>query len=159
MAGPTEAAVRAIRAWYRLERAFAAVNRQWWQEHRVTGDQVAIARIVAERDSWPLAELRERLSMHPATLGQILSRLEGRGLVTVAKDDHDKRRRAVAITRTGRDLLRKLPLVGPVRLRTTPAKPAQLAALADAFDRALDFFGLRPWADNAEDGGFDQSGQ
>jgi DNA-binding MarR family transcriptional regulator len=148
--GPSPAALTAIRAWYRLDRAFAAVNREWWREHQVTGDQVAIARIVAERDSWPLAELRERLSMHPATLGQILARLEIRGLAAMAVDEADKRRRAVAITPAGRDLLRKLPLIGPVRLRTTSADRAELATLAAAFDRAVELFGLKPWADHPQ---------
>lgn len=145
---PSAAAVAAIRAWYRLDRAFAAVNREWLRTENVTGDQVAIARIVGEREAWPLAELRARLSMHPATLGQTLARLAGRGLVDLTTDPDDRRRRHVALTAEGRALLDRLPLVGPVRLRSVPASDDELAALAAAFDRALALFGLEPWADD-----------
>lgn len=145
---PSAAAVAAIRAWYRLDRAFAAVNREWLRTESVTGDQVALARIVGEREAWPLAELRARLSMHPATLGQTLARLAGRGLVDLTTDPDDRRRRHVALTADGRALLDRLPLVGPVRLRSVPTPDDELAALAASFDRALALFGLEPWADD-----------
>lgn len=143
---PSPAAVAAIRSWYRIDRAFAAVNRDWAQAEQVTGDQVAIARIVGERETWPLAELRARLSMHPATLGQALARLAARGIVDMAADPADRRRRQVRLTADGRALLARLPLVGPVRLRSVPAPDDELAALAAAFDRALALFGLEAWA-------------
>lgn len=148
LGAPSPAAVAAIRAWYRLDRAFAAVNRDWLATEQVSGEQVAIARIVGERESWPLADLRARLSMHPATLGQTLARLATRGLVDLAADPADRRRRQVALTADGRALLARLPLVGPVRLRSVPAPDDELAALATAFDRALVLFGLEPWADD-----------
>lgn len=149
---PPQAAVAAIRAWYRLDRAFAAVNRDWLRTEHVTGEQVAIARIVGERGTWALAELRGRLSMHPATLGQTLARLAARGLVELTSDPADRRRRHVTLTPDGQALLDRLPLVGPVRLRTAPVPDDELAALAAAFDRAIALFGLEPWADDGEDG-------
>ncbi|MDR1294890.1 MAG: winged helix DNA-binding protein [Bifidobacteriaceae bacterium] len=113
----------------------------------MTGEQVAICRIVAERDGWAMADLRERLTMHPATLGQALARLEERGLVEVTQDGSDGRRRRVAITQDGRTVLSEIPLIGPVRLRTTEAPPKDLAALARGFTLAIELFGLQPWAD------------
>jgi DNA-binding MarR family transcriptional regulator len=47
----------------------------------------------ADTPAVPLAVLRQRLVMHPATLGQILDRLTERGLVTLAVDPKDRRRR------------------------------------------------------------------
>jgi DNA-binding MarR family transcriptional regulator len=114
----------------------------------VTGEQVAICRIVAEREVWAMSELRDRLTMHPATLGQALARLEERGLIQTRPDDADGRRRQVVITQSGRDMLASLPLVGPVRLRTTDAHPDDLAAMAKGFTLAVELFGLRPWADD-----------
>lgn len=42
--------------------------------------------------------MRQRLVMHPATLGQLLDRLAARGLVDLAVDRADRRRRAVELT-------------------------------------------------------------
>ncbi|MCL2483303.1 MAG: winged helix DNA-binding protein [Propionibacteriaceae bacterium] len=150
MNGPDPHAVAAIRAWYRLDRAFAGVNRWLWQTYCVTGTQVAIARIVAERDTWVLADLRQRLTMHPATLGQALNRLEARGFMRITVDPSDGRRRLVALTDQGRILIADIPLVGPVRLRTTGADLDDLDALADAFNRAVELFGVLPWADDPD---------
>lgn len=148
MTVPTPQAIVAIRAWYRLDRAFASVNRWLQHTYHVTGEQIGIARIVAEHDVWSLAELRDRLSMHPATLGQSLARLEARGFVQIDHDQADKRRRLIRLTSAGRDLLAALPVVGPVRLRTATADPAELDALAAAFNQAVDLFGLQLWADD-----------
>jgi DNA-binding MarR family transcriptional regulator len=131
-----------------LDRAFAAAGQQLRKARGITGEQVAICRIVAERDAWAMAELRERLTMHPATLGQALARLEDRDLVEITQDEADGRRRRVAITRHGRTVLGKIPLIGPVRLRTTQASPEDLAAIAKGFTLAIELFGLQPWADN-----------
>lgn len=139
-------ALAAIRAWYRLDRAFEAVNRSWRASHGVTGEQVAVLRIVAERDPWPYAELRSRLSMHPATLGQLLARLEEKALVSIAAAPDDARRRHVTVAPAGTRLLAELPLVGPVRLRTVDADPAALRRLTEAFDEAVELFGLTAFA-------------
>jgi MarR family transcriptional regulator, temperature-dependent positive regulator of motility len=138
-------ALAAIRGWYRLDRAFAEVNRVWQETHQVTGAQVAILRIVAERATWPLSELRDRLSMHPATLGQLVARLAERSLVVVEAEPGDRRRRQVALAPDGRALLDELPVVGPVRLRSVEVDVEQLRRLAEAFDLAVELFGLTPF--------------
>jgi DNA-binding MarR family transcriptional regulator len=142
-------AINAIRAWYRLDRAFAGANRWLRSEHDITGEQVGIARIIGERESWPMAQLRERLSMHPATLGQVLARLGERGIVQTNPDGADGRRRVVALTAEGRDLLSVIPMVGPVRLRTAAVDPDYLDMLTTAFNRAVELFGLEEWADDS----------
>jgi DNA-binding MarR family transcriptional regulator len=148
VASPPPQAIQAIRAWYRLDRAFTAAGQHLRRTTGATGEQVAICRIVAERDAWAMSELRARLTMHPATLGQAVARLEERGLVRTRPDESDGRRRQVSITQVGRDLLGAIPLVGPVRLRATEASLEDLAAMTRGFTLAIELFGLQPWADD-----------
>lgn len=140
-------ALAAIQAWTRLDAALGAFNRRLEREHGVTGAQLAILRIIREwsaagADGVPLSTMRERLVMHAATLGQLLDRLAGRGLVDVSPDPVDRRRRLVRLTPEGERLVADAPLAGPVRLRYQPADPTTLRRLAQAFDDAIVLFGL-----------------
>jgi MarR family transcriptional regulator, temperature-dependent positive regulator of motility len=133
----------AIRAWLRLEAAFAAFNAELLARHGLTGAQLGMLRLIAEfggRTS--LTELRERLALHPATLGQLVARLAEKGLVSVSVDRSDQRRRLVQLNEQGERLLAEAPLAGPVRLRQEPPDPVTLAKLTEAFELALDAFGL-----------------
>lgn len=140
------AAIAAVRSWYRFERAFAAAGRQLRSTTGLTGEQLAMCRIVAEREAWAMSELRARLSMHPATLGQALARLAEKGFVRVERDGEDGRRRKVAVTAAGAELLDASPLIGPVRLRSVDAAPEDLETLRRGFALAVELFGLEPWA-------------
>jgi DNA-binding MarR family transcriptional regulator len=93
-----------------------------------------------------LADLRRRLTLHPATLGQLVDRLAVRGLVVRTPGADDRRLREVTLTPLGARTLRGAPLAGPVRLRSAVAEPARLRALADAFTDAVTLFGLEEWA-------------
>jgi len=139
-------ALAAVRAWTRLDQAIAGFNRVLEREHGITGAQLAVLRLVRE---WgpciALAEMRARLVMHPATLGQMLDRLVTRGLVTVGEDPADRRRRLVELTPQGKRLTEEAPLAGPVRLRHVPADPDRLRRLAEAFDDAIVLFGLEEY--------------
>lgn len=145
-AEPAGDAVRAIRSWLRLERAFAAFNRELRATVGLTGAQLAMLRIVAEVGPTTLAGLRERLRLHPATLGQLVDRLREKSLVRLSVDPADARRRVVELTGEGERALREAPLAGPVRLRSVETDPARLATLADALDDAVELFGLQRWA-------------
>jgi DNA-binding MarR family transcriptional regulator len=90
--------------------------------------------------------------LHPATLGQLVDRLVAKGLVTVAPDPADGRRRLVGPTGQGRRVLAEAPVAGPVRLRTVPAEHARLAGLADALDDAVELFGLGRWGGSGGSG-------
>ncbi|MCP3755206.1 MarR family transcriptional regulator [Streptomyces sp. TBY4] len=94
----------------------------------------------------PLATLRERLFMHPATIGQLLDRLADRGLVVVAPDPQDRRRRLVGVTEQGGKVLAAAPLAGPVRLRHVEVEPERLGRLAEALEDAITLFGLQDYA-------------
>ena len=142
---PTADALDAIRAWYRLDQAFAQFNRDL-RAAGVTGVQLALLRIIAEAAPVTLANLRGRLAMHPATLGQLVDRLVQAGLVSRSVHPDDRRLRQVDLTGAGRRLLAEAPLAGPVRLRAADATPEQLQQLAHAFDLAVCLFGLERWA-------------
>lgn len=140
-------ALAAVRAWTRLDQAISAFNRALERDHGVTGAQLAVLRLVRE---WgpgiALGEMRKRLVMHPATLGQMLDRLAARGLVMLTADPADRRRRLVELTDSGRGLTERAPLAGPVRLRHVRADADRLRRLAQAFDDAIELFGLEEYA-------------
>lgn len=161
-------ALAAVRAWTRLDAAFTEFNRRLASRHGVTGAQLAMLRLIREwgarsavpsgarvavpvgaRGAVPLATLRDRLAMHPATIGQLLDRLAGRRLVVLTPDPDDRRRRLVRLTPAGARLTDRAPLAGPVRLRHVQADPARLRRLAAALTDAVDLFGLTEYAAEA----------
>lgn len=142
---PGGAQLTAIRSWLRLDQAFVRFNRHLRERHGVTGVQLAMLRILSERPV-TLAELRQSLAMHPATLGQLIDRLARMGLVDRRSSPDDRRRRLVEPTSRGRQLLATAPLAGPVRLRYQPADRDRLARLAAAFEDAVELFGLKEWS-------------
>lgn len=139
-------ALSAIVAWVRLDGAFTALNAELRKRYGITGLQLAVLRILAERPQLPLAALRKALVMHPATLGQAIDKLRVMELVTVRRDAEDKRARLVALTEAGTTLIQGAPLAGPVRLRDVTVDPARLERLAAALEDAIDLFGLERWA-------------
>jgi DNA-binding MarR family transcriptional regulator len=144
---PTAAAIQAIRAWLRLEQSFDGLNTHLRTTHGITGAQLAMLRIVAERPQpVPMQSLRGQLAMHPATLGQLIDRIVQRGWLTRRRARRDSRRLDLTVTAGGRRLLDDAPLAGPVRLRSQAADGARLRRLARAFDDAVILFGLEEWA-------------
>jgi len=143
-------ALSAIVAWVRLDAALQNLNVVLRRDFGVTGLQLAILRILAERPSLPLAALRKTLVMHPATLGQAVDDLKAQGLCTVGRSPQDRRARVVALTEAGEALLAKAPLAGPVRLRSIAAEPARLDRLAASLEDAIDLFGLAAWTPGAK---------
>ena len=144
-------ALSAIVAWVRLDRAFENLNAELKRRYGITGLQLAVLRILAERPQLPLAALRKALVMHPATLGQAIDKLRVMELVTVRRDADDKRSRIVALTPTGKEMLTGAPLAGPVRLRDVTVEPARLERLAAALEDAIELFGLTDWAPGRRD--------
>ncbi|MCD0449962.1 MarR family transcriptional regulator [Actinocorallia sp. API 0066] len=53
----------------------------------------------------PMGKMGERLMVHPASVTNVISRLEGRGLVTRAPSPHDRRVVLATITPAGRALI------------------------------------------------------
>ncbi len=145
MAMPPPPAIRAIRAWLKLEQARAAYNRDLKVRFGLQGLELAILRIVAERPEQKLIELRRSLQLHPATLGQALDRLAAAGLCGRESDPDDRRGWLISATKRGRSLAAQAPLAGPVRLRSARIPHAKLDRLASAFEESIAAFGLSPW--------------
>jgi DNA-binding MarR family transcriptional regulator len=137
-------ALAAIRAWTRLDQAFAGFNRELQRDHQITGAQLAILRMLDEwGEALSLLEMRDRLVVHPATLGQLVDRLARNELVAVTTDPGDRRRRIVRLTAKGRHLTKEAPLAGPVRLRYAKADAERLRRMTAAFEDAIVLFGLQ----------------
>jgi DNA-binding MarR family transcriptional regulator len=138
-------ALSTIVSWVRLERAMDAFHLDLKKRFGITGLQLSVLRICAERPQLPLAALRKALVMHPATLGQSIDELRRMELVTVRTDPADKRARLVALTDKGKALLDDAPLAGPTRLRVVDHEVARLDRLKLGLDDAIDLFGLGDW--------------
>ncbi|MGN6487236.1 MAG: MarR family transcriptional regulator [Devosia sp.] len=138
-------ALSAIVAWVRLERAMDAFHAELKKRHGLTGLQLAVLRICAERPQLPLAAIRKALVMHPATLGQSIDELRRMELVAVRTDPGDRRARVVSLTDKGRALLADAPLAGPMRLREADHDVARLDRLKLALEDAVELFGLAGW--------------
>lgn len=138
-------ALSAIVSWVRLERAIDAFHLDLKKRFGLTGLQLSVLRICAERPQLPLVALRKALVMHPATLGQSIDELRRMELVTVRTDPSDKRARLVALTEKGKALLADAPLAGPIRLREVDHEVPRLDRLKLALDDAIEMFGLGDW--------------
>jgi len=143
-------ALSAIVAWVRLDAAIQGFNQTLRKEFGITGLQLAVLRILGERPSLPLAALRKSLVMHPATLGQSIDELRVMELVTVTRDQRDKRARVVALTDKGRELMARAPVAGPVRLRAMDHDVQRLDRLKAAFEDAVGLFGLETYLPGGE---------
>ncbi|MEQ1901812.1 MAG: MarR family winged helix-turn-helix transcriptional regulator [Devosia sp.] len=135
-------ALSAIVAWVRLDQALQGFNQALRKQFGITGLQLSVLHILGERPVLPMVALRKALVMHPATLGQSIDELRAMELVTVSRDSRDRRARNVALTDKGRELMSRVPLAGPIRLRDAETDPARLDALKAALEDAVDLFGL-----------------
>lgn len=145
-------ALSAIVAWVRLERSIETFNADLKKRFGITGLQLAVLRICAERPQLPLAALRKALVMHPATLGQSIDELRRMDLVTVKTDPRDRRARLVGLTEAGTALLGTAPLAGPTRLREVDHEVARLDRLKLALEDAVELFGLGDWMPGRKEG-------
>lgn len=135
-------ALSAMVAWVRLDQALENFSTALRRRFGITGLQLAVLHILAERNASPLAALRRALVVHPATLGQAVEALRLLGLCSVTRNPRDRRARLVAITPEGLALTLEAPLAGPMRLRQIETEPARLDRLAAAFTDAVALFGI-----------------
>lgn len=136
---------RAIQSWARLNSAIARFDIELRRRHGVTALQLAVLRSLPVGEPVPLSTLREKLHLHPATLGQAVDELFRRRLVSVTKDPGDRRAKLVSLKPKGRALIAVAPLAGPDRLREIDA-PHRVGQLALALEDAITLFGLAWWA-------------
>ncbi|MFI8997309.1 MarR family winged helix-turn-helix transcriptional regulator [Streptomyces sp. NPDC053542] len=87
-----------------------AHNRLWYEQvHQdLTGPQFTVLCLLHTRGAMDQGTLGALANLDKSTAAPLLDRLRKRGLVDLAKDDSDRRRKLVRITDTGRDLATRL---------------------------------------------------
>ncbi|EMD4808214.1 MarR family transcriptional regulator [Salmonella enterica] len=93
-------------AFHLLRQLFQQHTARW--QHKLpelTKPQYAVMRAIAEHPCIEQVDLTEAAVSTKATLAEMLSRMEHRGLVRRENDPLDKRRRFVSLTAEGRTLL------------------------------------------------------
>lgn len=93
-------------AFHLLRQLFQQHTAQWQRaQPDLTKPQYAVMRAIAENPGTEQVDLIEVAVSTKATLAEMLSRMETRGLVRREQDPADKRRRFVFLTREGEALL------------------------------------------------------
>ncbi|WP_339025727.1 MarR family transcriptional regulator [Citrobacter koseri] len=93
-------------AFHLLRQLFQQHTSRWQHElPKLTKPQYAVMRAIAEHPGIEQIALMEAAVSTKATLAEMLSRMESRGLVTRERDPQDKRRRFVYLTGEGETLL------------------------------------------------------
>ncbi len=95
----------------------------------VTGPQRLVVRIVGQVPDATASQIANTLGMHPSTLTGVLTRLEGRGLLTRTIDAEDRRRVRFRLTAEGKriDRERKGTVEAAVRRALLRAEPVQIS--------------------------------
>lgn len=95
------------KAFHLLRQLFQQHTARWQHElPDLTKPQYAVMRAIAERPGIEQVNLMEAAVSTKATLAEMLSRMEKRGLVRRENDPLDKRRRFVYLTSEGEALLK-----------------------------------------------------
>lgn len=93
-------------AFHLLRQLFQQHTARWQHElPELTKPQYAVMRVIAEHPGIEQVDLTEAAVSTKATLAEMLSRMENRGLVKRENDPLDKRRRFVYLTVQGQTLL------------------------------------------------------
>ena len=96
-----------------LRQLFQQHTSRWQQAlPELTKPQYAVMRVIAEHPAIEQVSLMDAAVSTKATLAEMLSRMETRGLVRREHDPSDKRRRFVYLTEEGKRLLEKSRPVG-----------------------------------------------
>ena len=96
-----------------LRQLFQQHTSRWQQAlPELTKPQYAVMRVIAEHPAIEQVSLMDAAVSTKATMAEMLSRMEKRGLVLREHDPSDKRRRFVYLTEEGKRLLEKSRPVG-----------------------------------------------
>lgn len=99
--------------------------------------QFAILNLLAGRGPLAQAELAAALRLHPPNLVRVLDEMEEVGLVRRERDEGDRRRRLVALTRAGAVMLRRAEAIAAEMEQEllAPLDPAERERLHALLDR------------------------
>ena len=84
----------------------------------LTGPQLWAIKVLSESAPIMVSDLARRMYLHPSTVIGILDRLETRGLARRTRSTEDRRVVTVALTRKGKDAVKKVPVVAQGLLLT-----------------------------------------
>jgi DNA-binding MarR family transcriptional regulator len=88
-----------------IMRAVDLHSRQLLHSHKLTGPQALILQVLLRSGESSIGQLAQRVSLSPATLSDIMQRLEAKGLVRRARSERDKRQVWVQATPAAAELL------------------------------------------------------
>jgi DNA-binding MarR family transcriptional regulator len=98
-----------LRSLRRIVRAIDLHSRVLAQSHGLTGPQALILKELTRLEDATVGQLAQKVSLSPATVTDIVSRLESRGFVTRTRSEQDKRRVLVKPTTTALEVLQSGP--------------------------------------------------
>ncbi len=99
-----------LRSLRRITRAIDLHSRHLANNHKLTGPQLVCLRHLARHETATPSNMAKSVSLSQATITGILDRLEKRELITRERDNKDRRRVNLALTKAGRDLLIDAPM-------------------------------------------------
>jgi DNA-binding MarR family transcriptional regulator len=131
----------------RLVRLLRVSDRQSQADLGVSGAQLFVLTELGKTPALSLGKLAARTRTDQSSVSVVVTRLVEAGLVTRDRDERDARRLVLHLTRAGRALLNKAPVVAQERLLAVfDQMPAdELRSFADTFQKVVDGVG-------AEDG-------
>ena len=95
-----------------IMRAVDLHSRQLMHSHKLTGPQALILRELLRIKQPTIGQLAKQVSLSPATVTDVIDRLEGRGLVQRFRSTQDKRQVHVTASAAGAELLAEsIPLL------------------------------------------------
>jgi DNA-binding MarR family transcriptional regulator len=98
-----------LRSLRRIVRAIDLHSRVLAQSHGLTGPQALILKELSRLEDATVGQLAQQVSLSPATVTDIVRRLESRGFVTRTRSAQDKRRVLVRPTTTALKVLQSGP--------------------------------------------------
>jgi DNA-binding MarR family transcriptional regulator len=128
---------------FKLRRAHQVALSVFAEECRdfeVTTTQYGILLVLREQPGLDQIGLAQRLGLDRSTTGMVVGLLEARGLLRRTRDEADRRRRVLALTRQGARLLARLgPAAERARRRLlAPLSPEEARMLGQLLDKLLD---------------------
>lgn len=109
MPAGTELSDEILRSLRRIVRAIDLHSRVLAQSHGLTGPQALILKELTRLEDATVGQLAQQVSLSPATVTDILGRLESRGFVTRTRSEQDKRRVLVKPTAAALEALQSGP--------------------------------------------------
>jgi len=132
-AAETRIVLEALR---RVVQALRVTARDAELRHGVSAAQLFVLHLLARDGPASVNELAERSFTHQSSVSVVIARLAAAGLVARDRSTEDRRRAVVALTSSGRALLRRVP--EPAQTRLVAALASVTATERSALARGLE---------------------